>query len=139
MTSSYNDVRAIIEGRIDTEMNDAPTYPVSFQNVPFTPPNTTPWIAVNIRFGDNNYATLQGPNPGFNRQIGTLVLDVYTPKGVGAGNNYTIAERLKDLFDRQNIQSIIFDAASGPADVVPPSPEAYFQTQTTITFQAYLE
>lgn len=139
MTSSYNDVRAVIEGRIDSEMSSAPTYPVSFQNIPFTPPNTTPWVAVNIRFGNNNYATLVGPNPGFNRQIGTLVLDVYTPKGVGAGNNYTIAERLKDLFDRQNISGIIFDAASGPADVVPSSPEAYFQTQTTITFQAYLE
>jgi hypothetical protein len=139
MTSSYNDVRAVIESRVDAEMNDGPIYPVSFQNIPFTPPNDTPWVAVNIRFGDNNYATLLGPNPGFNRQIGTLVLDVYTPKGVGAGENYTIAERLKDLFDRQNISGIIFDAATGPADVVQPSPEAYFQTQTTITFQAYLE
>jgi hypothetical protein len=58
MSSTYNDVRAAIEGRIATELALAPAYPVSYQNVPFSPPNNTPWVQVFIRFGDNNYATL---------------------------------------------------------------------------------
>ncbi len=139
MSSTYNDIRAAIEGRIATQMALSPAYPVSYQNVPFTPPNNAPWVQVSIRFGDNNYATLLGPSTGFNRQTGTLVLNVFTPQGQGAAANYTIAERLKDLFDRIKLSSIIFDAASGPTQVTPASPEPYFQTQVTITFEAYLD
>jgi hypothetical protein len=139
MSSTYNDVRAAIEGRIATQMAVSPAYPVSYQNIPFTPPNNAAWVQSSIRFGDNNYATLLGPSTGFNRQTGTLVLNVFTPQGQGAAANYTIAERLKDLFDRVKLSSIIFDAASGPAQVTPASPEPYFQTQVTITFEAYLD
>jgi hypothetical protein len=139
MSSTYNDVRAAIEGRIATQMAIAPAYPVSYQNVPFSPPNNTPWLQVFVRFGDNAYATLIGPSTGFNRQNGTLVVNVFTPVGVGAAANYTIAERVKDLFDRQIVSGIIFDAASGPAQVTPASPEPYFQTQLTITFEAYVD
>jgi hypothetical protein len=139
MSSTYNDVRAAIEGRIATQMALAPVYPVSYQNVPFTPPNNTPWVQAFIRFGDNNYATLLAPTTGFNRQTGTLVLNVFTPQGQGAASNFTIAERLKDLFDRQIVSGIIFDAASGPAQVTPAAPEPYYQTQLTVTFEAYVD
>jgi hypothetical protein len=140
MSSTYNDVRAAIEGRIATEMAIAPIYPVSYQNVPFSPPNNTPWLQVFIRFGDNAYATLRPiGSSGFNRQNGTLVVNVFTPVGVGAGANFTIAERVKDLFDRRTVSGVIFDAASGPAQVAPASPEPYYQTQVTITFEAYVD
>jgi hypothetical protein len=140
MSSNYNDVRAAIEGRIAAEMALAPVYPISYQNVPFTPPNNTPWAQAFIRFGDNNYATLLPTGSvGFNRQTGTLVINVFTPQGQGTAANFTIAERLKDLFDRQIVSGIIFDAASGPAQVTPAAPEPYFQTQLTITFEAYLD
>ena len=135
MTSTYNDVRSANEGRIATELAKSPAYPVAYGNVPFTPPNNAPWVQVQLRFGDNSYATLKA----FNRQNGVLVLNVFTPIGNGAAANYTIAERLKDLFDRATVSGIIFDAASGPAVVTPASPEPYFQTQLTITFEAYLD
>lgn len=139
MSSTYNDVRAAIEGRIATQMAVNPAYPVSYQNVPFTPPNNAPWVQAFIRFGDNAYATLLPPTPGYNRQNGVLTINIFTPIGVGAAANFTIAERLKDLFDRVQLSGIIFDAASGPAQVTPPAPEAYYQTQITITFEAYLD
>jgi hypothetical protein len=139
MSSTYNDVRAAIEGRIATELALSPAYQVSYQNVPFTPPNNTSWVQVFIRFGDNNYATLLGPSTGFNRQTGTLVVNVFTPQGQGTAANFTIAERIKDKFDRAKFSSIIFDAASGPAQVTPAAPEPYFQTQLTATFEAYLD
>ena len=92
MSSTLNEVRAAIEGRIATQMAIAPAYPVSYQNVPFTPPNNTPWLQVFIRFGDNAYATLLPTgNVGFNRQNGTLVVNIYTPVGVGPAANLTIA------------------------------------------------
>jgi hypothetical protein len=99
MTATYNDIRAAIEGRIATQMAIAPVYPVSYQNVPFTPPNNTPWLQVFLRLGDNAYATLLPTgSAGFNRQNGTLVVNVFTPIGVGAAANFTIAERIKGLY-----------------------------------------
>jgi len=151
MSSTYNNVRAAIEGRIATEIAIAPVYPVSYQNVPFTPPGNAPWLQTFIRFGDNAYATLLPTGGvGFNRQNGVLVVNVFTPVGVGAAANYTVAERIKDLFDRAKFSSIIFDAASGPSPVGAGVIEtgasassglaaAYFQTQLTATFEAYLD
>lgn len=140
MTSTINDVRATIEERIAAEMAKMPTYPVSYQNVPFTPPNNSPWVQVFLRFGDNTYATiLPATANGFNIQTGVLVVNVYTPQGQGTAANYTIANRIRALFDRLTLNSIIFDAASGPAQVTPASPEPYYQTQLTVTFAAYLD
>ena len=132
---SYNTIRAAIEGRIATEMARSPSYPVSYQNVPFTPPSDRPWLQTFIRFGDNSYATLRT----FNRQTGTLVVNVFTPQSQGTAANYTIAERIRGLFDRLTLSGIIFDAASGPAPVTPASPEPYYQTQLTITFAAFVD
>ena len=132
---SYNTIRAAIEGRLATEMARSPSYPVSYQNVPFAPPADRPWLQTFIRFGDNNYATLKT----INRQTGTLVMNVFTPQGQGTAANYTIAERVRALFDRLTLSGTIFDAASGPAQVTPASPEPYYQTQVTVTFEAYLD
>jgi hypothetical protein len=144
MSSTYNDVRSAIEERIQLDISTRspsgePPYAISYANVPFTPPNNIPWIQVAIRFGDNAYATLLGPSTGFNRQNGTLVVNIFTSVGAGAAANLTIAERIKDLFDRAKFSGIIFDAASGPAQVTPASPEPYYQTQLTATFEAYLD
>jgi hypothetical protein len=146
MTSTYNDIRAAIEGRIAAELAKAPAYPVSYQNIPFTPPNNSPWLQVFLRLGDNAYATLKS----FNRQNGVLVVNVFTLRSKGAALNFSIAERIKDLFDRQTVSGIIFDAASGPAPVEASVIESgvsagsglasiYYQTQLTITFEAYVD
>lgn len=139
MTSTYNNVRAVIEGRIATEMASSPALSVAFPNVPFTPTDSESWIKVSLQFEDSNYFTLRGPNPGFNRQAGIVVLDVFTAIGVGAGANYTITERIKDLFDRINVSGVKFDAPSGPTVIEPAAPAAYFQTQVSVTFDAYLQ
>ncbi len=138
MTSSYNDIRAAIEARVATEMAESPAYQVSYENVPFTPPNNSSWVKVQIRFGANNYATVIGPSTGSNRQSGIVVISVFSPIGVGTGDNFTIAERLKDLFDRKTVSQIIFDAAEGPTFAAQASPEAFFQTDLAITFNAFV-
>jgi hypothetical protein len=140
MSSTINDVRAAIEGRIATQMAIAPAYPVSYQNVPFTPPNNAPWLQAFIRFGDNAYATLlPASSAGFNRHNGVLTVNIFTPIGAGTAANFTIAERIKNLFDRVTVSSIIFDPISGPAQVTPAAPQPYYQTQLTATFEAYLD
>jgi|TARA_Y100000033_G_scaffold9278_1_gene8414 hypothetical protein len=138
MSSTYNDIRAAIEARIATEMAESPAYQVSYENVPFTPPNNSTFVKVQIRFGQNAYATLLGPTTGSNRQAGVVVIGIFSPIGVGTGDNFTLAERLKDLFDRKTVSQIIFDAADGPA-IVDAAPESFFQTELAITFNAFVQ
>lgn len=139
MSSTYNDVRQAIEARISTEMAESPAYQVSYENVPFTPPNNSTWVKVQVRFGANNYGTLLGPTTGSNIQSGVVVIGVFSPIGVGTGDNFTVAERLKDLFDRKTVSQIIFDAADGPAIVEAAAPESFFQTELAITFNAFVQ
>ena len=139
MTSTYNDIRQVVEARIATEMALAPAYPVSYENVPFTPPTNSTWIKTQIRFGANNYATLLGPTTGSNRQSGILVISVFSPVGVGTGESLVISERLKDLFDRKIISQIIFDAADGPAFSQPGEPASFLQAELAITFSAFVQ
>lgn len=139
MSSTYNDVRATIEGRIATELANSPAIEVAYTNVPFTPSDTASWVKVQLQFNDNQYLTLMSPTTGYNRQTGVLLVDIFTPVGSGAGANYTIAERIKDLFDRETVSNVQFDAASGPQVIIPAALEAYFQTQLSITFDAYLQ
>jgi len=121
------------------EMENPAPYPVAFQNVPFTPPNNSPWVNCSVTFGDSAYATILGPSTGYNRYSGVVILDIFSPIGIGSGDNYDIGGRLKQVFDRQAFGNIVFDAASGPAQVQPATPESFFQTRLSISFQAHLE
>lgn len=144
-----NTIRQIIESRVATEMALNPAYPVNYENTVFTPPNTTPWLQVFIRYGDSSYATLMAPATGLNKQNGVVTINIFTPVGAGTAANLTIANRVKQLFDRQIVSGIIFDGAAGPAPVgasviqggVSASSglaAAYFQTQLTITFETFV-
>jgi hypothetical protein len=129
-----------IEGRIATQMAIARHIRSVIKTYHSRHLTTLPWLQAFIRLGDNAYATLLPTGGvGFNRQNGVLTVNVFTPIGVGAAANFTIAERVKDLFDRVRISGIIFDAASGPAQVTPAAPEPYYQTQLTVTFEAYVD
>ena len=89
----------------------------------------------------NKYEKLQPPKKGesFNRQTDTLVINVISSAGVEAGANLTIGERIKDKFDRAKFSSIIFDPCSGLATIQPAEQEAFYQTQFSATFDAYLD
>ena len=138
MTSTYNDVRAVIEGRIGTEMANSPAYQVAYSNTAFTPPTDAPWLSVEVEFGDNTYYTLQAPTTGPNRQSGLLVVNIFSDVGTGAAAAFTIAERVKDLFDRKTVSSVIFDAASGPRQIASGLSDSFFQVQVSVSFDAYL-
>ena len=138
MTSTFNDVRAVIEGRIATEMANSPAYQVAYANTAFTPPADAPWLSVQINFGSNAYYTLQAPTTGTNRQSGVVVVDIFGAVGVGAASVLTIAERVKDLFDRQTVSSVIFNAASGPSEIASGLSDSFFQVQVSVSFDAYL-
>ena len=138
MSSTYNDVRAVIEGRIATEMANSPAYQVAYPNTAFTPPTDAPWLSVDIQFGDNAYATLLAPSTGKNLQSGVLTVNIFADVGTGAAAAYTIAERVKDLFDRKTVNDVIFDPATGPSQITSGLSDSFFQVQVSVSFDAYL-
>ena len=138
MTTSYNDIRAVIEGRLATEMAQSPSYQVAYANTAFTPPASSPWLKAEINFGENSYFTLQSPSTGTNRQSGVLVVDIFSDVSVGAAGAYTIAERVKNLFDRKTVSGVTFDAAAGPSQIVSGLSASFFQVQVSVSFDAYL-
>ena len=134
MAADLNTVRSTIESRLATELASSPSIPVVFNNVSYSPTPDTSWVQCLLNFGANNYLTLGTTAGSDNRIVGVIVLNIFTPSGVGSGANFTIAKRIRDLYNRINVSGVYFDAPIGP-EVVSASPEGYFQTQVRVTFE----
>ena len=68
--------------------------------------------------------------------VGLCIFNIYTEQGLGAGANFAICKRLRDLYNRITVSSVIFDAPIGP-EITTSNPEGKFQTQIRITFSIY--
>ena len=136
--TNLNTVRAAIEGRIATELASSPAIPVVFHNMPNDSSAVTTFVQCLTSFGESNYLTL-GNASGTNRVNGIVVLNIFTPQGIGSGDNYTIGKRLRDLYNRITVSDVIFDSPIGPEVVESPTPEGQFQTQLRMTFEIYEE
>ena len=126
-------IRATIEGRLATEMAAAPAYPVVFHNMPYAPTPDSTWLQCLVSFGTNSYLTMGGSNS----VLGVVVINIFSPKGVGPGANLVIGKRVRSLYNRNIVSGVIFDPPTGPEVVATPSPEGYFQTQVRMTFETF--
>ena len=134
--TDLNTVRSTIEARLATELASSPAIPVVFNNMTFDSTAEDTFVQCITSFGANTYLT-QGGNT--NSQVliaGLILLNVFTEEGIGAGSNYTICKRLRDLYNRITVSSVIFDAPIGP-EILTSSPQGKFQTQMRITFTIY--
>ena len=68
--------------------------------------------------------------------MGLITFNIYTKQGIGAGENFAIAKRLRNLFNRITVSDVRFDPPVGP-EIFQSSPEGKFQTQIRITFELY--
>ena len=133
-----NTVRATIEARVATELASSPAISVVFHNMSFDSSAVTTFVQCLTTFGESNYLT-QGNADGLNRVNGIVVFNIFTPQGIGSGDNYTLGKRLRDLYNRITVSNVIFDAQIGPEVVDNPNPEGQFQTQLRMTFEIYEE
>ena len=133
-----NTVRATIEARVATELASSPAIPVVFHNMSYDSSAVTTFVQCLTTFGESNYLT-QGNADGLNRVNGIVVFNIFTPQGIGSGDNYTIGKRLRDLYNRITVSSVIFDSPIGPEVITNPNPEGQFQTQLRMTFEIYEE
>ena len=130
-----NTVRSVVEGRLTTELANTPFLPVVFHNMAYEPTPSSSWIQCLVSFGANEYLSQGLTAHSQNRVIGLLLVNIFTPQGIGPGANYVIGKRIRDLYNRVIVSGVFFDAANGPAVLASPVPEGYFQTQVRVTFE----
>ena len=130
---NLNTVRQTIEARLATELASSPAIPVVFNNMPFDASAQDSFVQCTTSFGGGSYLA-----NGVNVVVGLVTLDIFTDQGIGAGANYTIGKRIRDLYNKITVSDVIFDSPIGP-EVLSQSPEGKFQTQIRITFEIYEE
>ena len=136
--TDLNTVRSTIEARLATELASSPAIPVVFNNMTFDSTSEDTFVQCITSFGAGEYLTMGGTTDSDNNVVGLLLLNVFTEEGLGAGSNFTICKRLRDLYNRVTVSNVIFDSPVGP-EILTSSPEGKFQTQIRITFNIYEE
>ena len=134
-----NTVRSTIETRIRNEFRKGQPVPIVFNNVPFDASTVDLYIQCITSFGSSEYLTQQAPNSSTtstNLIVGLVTCNIYTKQGLGAGQNFIVGKRVRDLFNRITVSDVRFDAPVGP-EVSEATPEGKFQTQVRITFELY--
>ena len=134
--TDLNTVRSTIEARLATELASSPAIPVVFNNMTFDSTAEDTFVQCITSFGNNSYLTQGGSSDSDNQIDGLVLMNVFTEEGLGAGSNFTICKRLRDLYNRITVSSVIFDAPIGP-EILNSSPEGKFQTQIRVTFTIY--
>jgi len=133
--TDLNTVRSTIEARLATELASSPAIPVVFNNMAFDSTTEDSFVQCVTSFGSGSYQTM-GNASGTNSVVGLILLNVFTEEGIGAGANFTICKRLRDLYNRITVSSVIFDSPIGP-EILTSSPEGKFQTQIRVTFEIF--
>ena len=128
-----NTVRSTIESRLATELASSPAIPVVFNNMAFDSTTEDTFVQCQTSFGSGSYL-----GRGVNVVVGLVTINVFTEEGIGAGSNFTICKRLRDLYNKITVSDVIFDSPVGP-EILASSPEGKFQTQLRITFEIYEE
>ena len=134
--TDLNTVRQTIEARLATELASSPAIPVVFNNMPFDASAQDSFVQCSTSFGSGSYLTMGGSANSTNTVVGLILLNVFTEEGIGAGANFTIGKRLRDLYNNITVSNVIFDSPIGP-EVLASSPEGKFQTQIRVTFEIY--
>ena len=136
--TDLNTVRATIEGRLATELASSPAIPVVFNNMSFDSTTEDTFVQCQTSFGSGAYLTMGGSANSVNSVVGLIVLNIFTEENIGAGSNFVIGKRLRDLYNNLIVSNVIFDSPIGP-EVLASSPEGKLQTQIRITFEIYEE
>ena len=134
--TDLNTVRSTIEARLATELASSPAIPVVFSNMAFDSTTEDTFVTCEVSFGTQENISMGDSSSANNFINGLLTLDIFTEEGIGAGANFTIGKRLRDLYNRVTVSNVIFDSPIGP-EVLQSSPEGKFQTQLRITFETF--
>ena len=135
-----NKIRASVEKPLDELLgSEYPSTPVTWNNINFVPDSQTQWVQVEVVFGSSEYLSLGTVDSGVDRLFGIAVIDVFTPAGDGSVGAFELATKVRDLYNRKIMDTLYFDAATGPQVMKPNIASAgtggFFQTEVRVTFE----
>ena len=94
---NFEDERRAIEQRFQDNFT---TYPVKYENVPFTQPEGNPWVALTILSGGGEIGSLgTGMTSRLERFSGIIQIDIYTPEDDGTKTAREAADTIAAIFD----------------------------------------
>ena len=134
---NLNTIRKDIEQRLIDELNKTPITLVIFGNQPFQPDSERNFVQCLVEFTGSEYITLGGTSNSTNNLTGLITFNIFTKIGVGTGSNFTLAKRIKDLYNRVKLNHIFFDPATGPAIIENAAPEGFVQSVMSIPFEIF--
>ena len=134
---NLNTIRKDIEQRLIDELNKTPITLVIFGNQPFQPDSERNFVQCLVEFTGSEYITLGGTSNSTNNLTGLITFNIFTKIGVGTGSNFTLAKRIKDLYNRIKLNDIFFDPATGPAVIENAAPEGFVQSVMSIPFEIF--
>ena len=112
--TDLNTVRSTIEGRLATELASSPAIPVVFNNMSFDSTTEDTFVQCQTSFGTGGYLTMGGSANSVNSVVGLIILNIFTEENIGAGSNFVIGKRLRDLYNNLTVSNVIFDSTIGP-------------------------
>jgi hypothetical protein len=100
----------IIRSRFKTQVADAETVEVQYDNAPFDAPNDTLWIQLSILPGDSILAEI-GETKTY-RNPGVAIAAIYAPVGIGTKSSLEIADVINAAFRATSDSGVTFRTPS---------------------------
>ena len=129
-----NAIRKDIEEKLIKEFAKAPITKLIFNNQPFNPQGETNFVQCLVEFTDTEYLTQINTN-NFNNLSGLITVNIFSKIGVGLGSNLSMAQRIRNLYNRVKLNDIFFEPSSGPTVIQNAAPEGYVQSVMSISFE----
>lgn len=99
---SFADLRATIEGRFFAQWRTgspaALRTPVGWDGQAFTPPTDESSVRLAIRQGDSINASIGDPGSNVVRYAGVVMIQIFTPGGLGSGAARALADLIRPIF-----------------------------------------
>lgn len=88
-------IRKLFEARLSAwAAAETPAVPIAFENTNFDPPKDGPWMRCTLIPADTSSEYVEGTD---RRYIGVLALNLFIPRGQGAGPAEAIVAKLETL------------------------------------------
>lgn len=131
---SFQDERSAIEKRFADNWTGTTAAKVRYENAPFNQPKTGAWVALTIRDGIAQQASIS--SQPLNRYPGIVVIDIFVPENTGTDEARRLAELAAAIF--RNVQ---FSAGSSgtitcrvPYVTTIGARDGWFQLAVTVNF-----
>lgn len=130
--TSFSDAREAIRVRFNTLWT---TTPKAFANVPFTPVAGTAFVALEIVGGDTFQAAVGSPSQALFREVGIIMLHIFTPVNEGSGLGQEFADDLAEIFRGKEFSNVLCFAPQIDSPTVADETGNFFRITLSIPFQ----